>query len=119
MSYTDIEYKLEQYARWIRTGREQLYYPNCTAFAAVIPPVIPDDAVADISDDEGKYIEKALLSLKASNRDAHKAIEARFVFGIYDDFRVGKLFEIGGKAKVWSLRQQGYSFLDGWMSAHA
>ena len=64
MTYLDIENLLLQYARWVRLGQARLGYPKETAFAHAIPQVIPDDAVADISDSEGERIGKAMMALK-------------------------------------------------------
>lgn len=113
MTYLDIENLLLQYARWVRLGQARLGYPKEAAFAHAIPQVIPDDAVADISDSEGERIGRAMMALKAANRDAHTAIEARFVYGMVDDTELGRRRGLGGRARVWGLRQQGYSFLLG------
>lgn len=113
MTYLDIENLLLQYARWVRLGQARLGYPREAAFAHVIPQVIPDDAVADISDSEGERIGRAMMALKAANRDAHTAIEARFVYGMVDDTELGRRQGLGSRKRVWGLRQQGYSFLLG------
>ena len=113
MTYLDIENLLLQYARWVRLGQERLGYPKEAAFAHAIPQVIPDDAVADISDSEGERIGRAMMALKAANRDAHTAIEARFVYGMVDDTELGRRQGLGSRKRVWGLRQQGYSFLLG------
>ena len=113
MTYLDIENLLLQYARWLRLGRERLGYPVDAAFARFIPPVI--SAVPDISDSEGERIGQALMALKAANRDAHTALEARFVYGVVDDTELGRRRGLGSRMRVWQLRQQGYSFLLGWL----
>ena len=116
MTYLDIENLLLQYARWVRLGQARLGYPREAAFAHVIPQVIPDDAVADISDSEGERIGKAL---KAANLDAHTALEARFVYGMVDDTELGRRQGLGSRMRVWQLRQQGYSYLQGYFAAAA
>lgn len=117
MTYLDIENLLLQYARWVRLGQARLGYPKEAAFAHVIPQVIPDDAVADISDSEGERIGRAMMALKAANLDAHTALEARFVYGIVDDTGLGKRLGLGSRMRVWQLRQQGYSYLLGYFAA--
>ena len=117
MTYLDIENLLLQYARWVRLGQARLGYPNEAAFAHVIPQVIPDDAVADISDSEGERIGRAMQALKSVNVEAHKALVVRFVYGVTDDTTAGKRFGLGGRGRVWGLRQQGYNWLSGYFCA--
>lgn len=117
MTYLDIENLLLQYARWVRLGQARLGYPKEAAFAHAIPQVIPDDAVADISDSEGERIGKAMMALKGINAEAHAALEARFVYGMVDDTGLGKRLGLGSRMRVWQLRQQGYSYLLGYFAA--
>lgn len=119
MTYLDIENLLLQYARWVRLGQARLGYPKEAAFAHAIPQVIPDDAVADISDSEGERIGRAMMALKAANLDAHTALEARFVYGMVDDTELGRRQGLGSRMRVWQLRQQGYSYLQGYFAAAA
>lgn len=114
MTYLDIENLLLQYARWLRLGRERLGYPRDAAFARFIPPVIADDAVPDISDSEGERVGRAMMALKAANRDAHTAVEARFIGNLSDDV-IGQRHGLGKRQRVHELRQRGYSFLLGWL----
>ena len=111
MTYLDIENLLLQYARWVRLGQARLGYPHEAAFARVIPTELPD--VPSIDDTEGERIGRAMMALKAANRDAHTAIEARFVYGMVDDTELGRRQGLGSRKRVWGLRQQGYSFLLG------
>lgn len=113
MTYLDIENLLLQYARWVRLGQARLGYPKEAAFAHVIPQVIPDDEVADISDSEGERIGKAMMCLQRDNKEAHIALEARFVGGMTDDAVVGRRYGLGSRVRVWQLRQMGYSYLLG------
>lgn len=115
MTYLDIENLLLQYARWVRLGQARLGYPREAAFAHAIPQVIPDDAVADISDSEGERIGRAMMALKAANLDAYTALEARFIYGQEDDCMVGKRWNLGSRAHVHQLRLRGYSFLQGFL----
>lgn len=111
--YLDIENLLLRYGRWVRSGDGRVGYPRCAAFAAAIPAVIPDDAVADMADSEGERVGRALQALKTVNDDAHKALVVRFVYGVTDDTTAGRQFGLGSRARVHQLRLRGYSFLQG------
>ncbi len=117
--YLDIENLLLRYGRWVRSGDGRVGYPRCAAFAVAIPAVIPDDAVADMADSEGERIGRAMMALKAANLDAHTALEARFVYGMVDDTELGRRQGLGSRMRVWQLRQQGYSYLQGYFAAAA
>ena len=117
--YLDIENLLLRYGRWVRSGDGRVGYPRCAAFAAAIPAVIPDDAVADMADSEGERVGRAMMALKAANLDAHTALEARFVYGMVDDTELGRRQGLGSRMRVWQLRQQGYSYLQGYFAAAA
>jgi len=118
MTYLDIENLLLQYARWVRLGQARLGYPKETAFAHAIPQVIPDDAVADISDSEGERIGKAMMALKNDDGVEYQAIEGRFLFNMTDE-AIGKKYQIGSRKRVYELRQRGYRFLRGWLRKEA
>ena len=113
MTYLDIENLLLRYGRWVRSGDGRVGYPRCAAFAAAIPAVIPDDAVADMADSEGERVGKAMMCLHRDNKEAHTALEARFVGGMTDDAVVGRRYGLGSRVRVWQLRQMGYSYLLG------
>ncbi len=115
--YLDIENLLLRYGRWVRSGDGRVGYPRCAAFAAAIPAVIPDDAVADMADSEGERVGRAMQALKSVNVEAHKALVVRFVYGVTDDTTAGKRFGLGGRGRVWGLRQQGYNWLSGYFCA--
>lgn len=117
MTYLDIENLLLQYARWVRLGQARLGYPREAAFAHVIPQVIPDDAVANISDSEGERIGRAMMALKSANHDAYKIIEARFIFNL-NDAQIVKRLKLGHRKRVYEMRQMAYNFLFGWFAAH-
>ena len=117
MTYLDIENLLLRYGRWVRSGDGCVGYPRCAAFAAAIPAVIPDDAVADMADSEGERVGRAMQALKSVNVEAHKALVVRFVYGVTDDTIAGKRFGLGGRGRVWRLRQQGYNWLSGYFCA--
>lgn len=114
MTYLDIENLLLRYGRWVRSGDGRVGYPRCAAFAVAIPAVIPDDAVADMADSEGERVGRAMMALKAANRDAHTALEARFIGNLPDDV-IGQRHGLGKRQRVHELRQRGYSFLLGWL----
>ena len=118
MTYLDIENLLLQYARWVRLGQARLGYPKETAFAHAIPQVIPDDAVADISDSEGERIGKAMMALKNDDGVEYQAIEGRCLFNMTDE-AIGKKYQIGSRKRVYELRQRGYRFLRGWLRKEA
>ena len=113
MTYLDIENLLLRYGRWVRSGDGRVGYPRCAAFAAVIPAVIPDDAVADMADSEGERVGRAMVCLQRDNKEAHTVLEARFIGGVTDDAVVGRRYGLGSRVRVWQLRQMGYSYLLG------
>lgn len=118
MTYLDIENLLLQYARWVRLGQARLGYPHEAAFAHAIPQVIPDDAVADLSDSEGERIGRAMMALKNDDGVEYQAIEGRFLFNMTDE-AIGKKYQIGSRKRVYELRQRGYRFLRGWLRKEA
>lgn len=116
--YLDIENLLLRYGRWVRSGDGRVGYPRCAAFAAAIPAVIPDDAVADMADSEGERIGKAMMALKNDDGVEYQAIEGRFLFNMTDE-AIGKKYQIGSRKRVYELRQRGYRFLRGWLRKEA
>jgi hypothetical protein len=117
MTYLDIENLLQRYGRWVRSGDGRVGYPRCAAFAAAIPAVIPDDAVADMADSEGERVGRAMMALKSANHDAYKIIEARFIFNL-NDAQIVRLLKLGHRKRVYEMRQMAYNFLFGWFAAH-